>query len=723
MDWQPKAHQYLLTEQYSSVIDLYEQEIESNPDEMSHYWYLGLAYLLDEQEDTAQTIWLMTIAQGNEVQACEWTLSLERVLESEAVRLLNNNKLQTSWVVRQHLHELDPDNIANLLNLVELSIDLGSFDTEILESWEVIKYLEQTSEDSVDCKQLLRTVKKSLNYLTPEVLEFAQKSLRILQNQPDWIHTFILSALKIGEEMEQPGFAAKLTESLLEYDNNNLELLKHLCRFLISSKSFKKASLIAKKYCENSISFSDIFLSNYLLLRVLTFSGAWLQIEPVVQRHRELLRQIFEEKTKQDLTIEVQYSLVPAVCFWAYLQDNLPENRYFQNTLGNLFASKNLTYQFASAKKDSKSSRLKIGYLSHTLRAHSVGWLSRWLFEYYDRNKFDVSLYFVNHNLKDAFYHDWFASKVESAQSFEIDAKKIANKIHEDNIDILVDLDSSTLNTSYEVMSLKPAPIQVTWLGWDASGLPTIDYFITDPYVLAENAQEYYQEKIWRLPHTYIAVDGFEVGIPTLRREDLNIPNDAIVFLSSQAGIKRHPKTIHAQLRILKEVPDSYFLVKAIGDADAVKEVFLTMAEQESISPDRLKFIGYAPSEYSHRANLQIADVVLDTYPYNGATTTLETLWMGVPIVTRVGTTFSSRNSYSFMMNVGVTEGIAWTDEEYIEWGIRLGRDETLRQHVAWKLRQSRQTSPLWNAKQFTREMENAYQQMWEIYAEKENKI
>ena len=134
------------------------------------------------------------------------------------------------------------------------------------------------------------------------------------------------------------------------------------------------------------------------------------------------------------------------------------------------------------------------------------------------------------------------------------------------------------------------------------------------------------------------------------------------------------------------------------------------------MSCDRLRFLPDVAFEEIHRANLGIADVVLDTYPYNGATTTLETLWMGIPLVTRVGEQFASRNSYTRMMNVGVTEGIAWTDEEYVEWGVRLGKDEKLRQQIAWKLRQSRQTSPLWNAEQFTRNMEKAYEQMWLKY-------
>jgi len=163
-------------------------------------------------------------------------------------------------------------------------------------------------------------------------------------------------------------------------------------------------------------------------------------------------------------------------------------------------------------------------------------------------------------------------------------------------------------------------------------------------------------------------------------------------------------------------VPNSYFLIKGGADEKSIKQFFNQLAEEEGLEGDRLRFLPTVTSEEVHRANLGIADVVLDTYPYNGATTTLETLWMCIPLVTRVGQQFAARNSYTMMMNAGVTEGIAWTDEEYVEWGIRLGKDAALRQQISWKLLQSRQTSPLWNAQQFTREMEKAYEQMWQIY-------
>ncbi|MBS0015479.1 MAG: O-linked N-acetylglucosamine transferase, SPINDLY family protein, partial [Arthrospira sp. SH-MAG29] len=256
----------------------------------------------------------------------------------------------------------------------------------------------------------------------------------------------------------------------------------------------------------------------------------------------------------------------------------------------------------------------------------------------------------------------------------------------------------------------------VTWLGWDASAIPTVDYFIADPYVLPENAQDYYSETIWRLPQTYVAVDGFEVGIPSLRREDFNIPENAIVYFITQRGPKYNPELAQLQMQILKQVPNSYLIIKGFNQEESMAGLFFELAEEQGVSREQLRLIGLVLLEQTHRANLAIADVVLDSYPYNGATTTLETLWMGIPLVTRVGEQFAARNSYSMMMNAGITEGIAWTDEEYVEWGVRLGTDERLRQDISWKLRKSRRTAPLWNSKQFTRDMEKAYQEMWKIY-------
>jgi predicted O-linked N-acetylglucosamine transferase (SPINDLY family) len=269
-------------------------------------------------------------------------------------------------------------------------------------------------------------------------------------------------------------------------------------------------------------------------------------------------------------------------------------------------------------------------------------------------------------------------------------------------------------------MCYKPAPVAITWLGWDTSGCPEIDYFIADPYVLPVDAEEYYRTKIWRLPQTYIAIDGFEIEVPTKRRSDYNLPDDAIIYLCAQKSYKHHPDILRLQMQIIKQVPNSYLLVQLRANPESLMRIYQELTDEVGISIDQLRFIEPDPDEMTHRANLQLADVVLDTYPYNGATTTLETLWMGVPMVTKVGEAFVARNSYAFMQNVGVTEGIAYTDTDYVDWGVRLGNDLILRQQVMGKLIQSRKTSPLWNARNFTLAMEQAYQEMWAIYQSKQ---
>ncbi len=718
MTWHSLTLQYLQAENYSAIASFYEEALEREPQNLSHYWHLGLAYLLDGNEDLAQGTWLCALPEGDDTQINEWTASLAHILEQEAQRQFQNQNLQQAWLLCQHLREIQPTNLGNLLLLVNLSIELNYFEPIQLKEWQVANLLLQYNPKKIIPNQLLILAKKTLDYPSLESLDFTKVCIGFANEKEYWLNELLLSAIKIGDVMEQPGLAADLAEICLSLDENSLDALKQVSRLSRSAKRFKRSISAGEKYFQLSRSTADQFLSNNHLLGALVQAGDWLKIPPVLERHRQLLDKILDIDS-ENLDTEVKQTLITATAIFAYQQDNLVENRYFHNRVGALF-QEHSTYYASRPIKPTSHRPLKIGYIAHTLRHHSVGWLSRWLFQYYDREKFHVSVYLVNESFEDEFYREWFSSKVENAQACPIDALDIADRIHRDEIDILVDLDSITLNVTYTALSFKPAPIQVSWLGWDAPGLPSVDYFIADPYVLPEDAHHYYQERIWRLPNSYVAVDGFEVGVPTVRRTDLDIPDDAVVFLSSQVGMKRHPSTVRSQLQILRATPNSYLIVKGLGDDDSVKSVFESIAEQENVPLDRLKFRGLDLTEYDHRANLQIADVVLDTYPYNGATTTLETLWMGIPLVTKAGKTFSSRNSYAFLKQVGVDEGIAWTDKEYVEWGIRLGTDEKLRQRVAWKLAQSRKTSPLWNAKQFTRDMENAYQQMWSIYAEQQ---
>ena len=719
INWQESAYQLWAEGKYSEIASFYEQAIAIESNIKTHYWHLGLAYLLQGYEEEAQVTWMSAMVECSSEELEQWTEELVQILEIEAQRQTASHNFQVSWLIRQHIREIAPTHINNLLQLIQLAIDLEDFHPDYLNHWQVATTLQQYTQ-KINSDLLLQVLQKLLDFPSPEVIEFTEACL---PHQPEdasvFLEIIISYAIKIAYKLGRPDLAIPLTEVCLKIKPERIDILRHLSSFYSDVKAHQQAIETAKRFYEKCPTPLWQVQGSCAVLRALMCAGSWLEVEPAAQHHKSLVMNIVQNPPE---SIELTFTtrLLTSNFFLPYLQDRPRENRWLHNQTARLFQTSLKGYNSSAIdlfqNHDRKVTRqLKIGYIAHILKGHSVGWLCRWLFNYYDRESFQTHVYLMYQDLEDI---EWFQKKVDSVHSFGADPKAMATKIKEDKIDILVDLDSLTLDITCLVMAMKSAPVQVSWLGWDASGIPAIDYFIADPYVLPDNAQEYYQETIWRLPHTYVAVDGFEVDIPTLRREQLEIPIDAIIYLSAQSGYKYHFDTVRLQMQILKQVPNSYLLIKGMAGETALQEFFKHVAESEGINPNRLRFLPRDPNEFVHRANLGIADVVLDTYPYNGATTTLETLWVGVPLVTRVGQQFSARNSYGFMMNVGVTEGIAWTDEEYVEWGVRLGKDASLRQQIAWKLRQSRQTSPLWNAKQFIQEMEKAYKQMWQRYVE-----
>jgi predicted O-linked N-acetylglucosamine transferase (SPINDLY family) len=721
LNWNSDVLLDLYNNNYANVVSFYENLSEANPDDHSIFLHLGLAYLLEENEEAAQTTWLLVIAGADEDEIPLWTCELLRILKGEASRQRQKKNLHKCLLILQNLRELEANNIKTYFELIEVEIQLQQFVPENYLQ-EVCTLLHEKNLD-IDRQQLCIALRSILFFPSPDSLAFAEACLLRLDPLEMGLKVLIEVAASLGYYHNMPLFSIQLAELCLHYKPGYLRALENLPRLYLLVQDYPRAISAAQDFYECCTSLDLKFFSNSLLLKALLSAGAWSDLKLIAVRQKELLKALLDSHNI-NLSLPIIKSLVVFTGFLFYLEDNIQENRCLQNQASQLFLdnlrnNSQVKFPICERVPTSKKDKLKIGYISHTLKSHSVGWLSRWLFKYHNREEFDLSIYLLAQSSEDPFFRSWFSGHVDHVHSFLDDVPAAAEKIYNDEIDILIDLDSTTLDDTLTVMSLKPAPLQVTWLGWDASGLSTIDYFIADPYVLSSDADIHYQEKIWRLPHTYIAIDGFESDVPTLRRNDLNIPCDSIVYLSSQVGMKRHPEIIKMQFNILKEVPNSYFLIKGLSDDATIQEVFIEYADQAGVNPDRLRFLPLMQTEYIHRANLRLADIVLDTYPYNGATTTLETLWMGIPLVTRVGQQFAARNSYAFLMNVGVTEGISWTDEEYVEWGIRLGQDEQLRQQVTWKLKQSRQTSPLWNAKQFTREMENAYREMWSVHVAK----
>lgn len=739
---QQNGEQALSAGDSEAAIACFEQLAECQPSILHHHLCLGIAYLLAGQEEAAQLTWAFAFSEADAAETDALSSVLIQQLQETAREFEQQRDWPNAWLIHQYLHELAPSNPNITLKLIRIAIrnpELASLDldlglAEALENHE--DALEQLDRDllQIAVEEVLQWDRvghlATLNWLKPltpylpyptstaQLLFDKAFHLRIDRSRPQ-NGKVALEFIKCGLQLDPQSFDLKYEKALIYRAFGDFETMVSVAEEIANQASVSTEKLLAK----------ELIVDGFLHL-----PSHWQDAQMHFSDVFQLLEQFAQECQEQPdfyvpLAIAIK-SLFP----YPYFEDNPSQHRALCNQLSKLYyqsvqphsensalasnASKTNKQQPSQPHSDSAKKKLRIGVLSEFMTAHSVGWLSRWIFQHYDRDRFEFYSYIQTcHPYPSGisnFSQQWFADPATVARETFGEADQIAKTIRNDEIDIFLDLDSYTSGRSYAVLALKPAPIQVTWLGYDASGLPTIDYFLADPFVLPENAEDYYAETIWRLPQTYIAVDGFEVGVPTLRRDDLNIPMGAVVYLSAQTAAKRHPDITHCQLQILKQVPNSYLLIKGLGDARSLQTAFYRAAEAAGVSGDRLRFLDRDPNEQTHRAHLGIADVVLDTFPYTGATTTLETLWRGIPLVTRVGQQFSSRNSYTMLRNVGIDTGIAHSAEEYVEWGVRYGKDADLRARVRQQLHASRQTAPLWNAKQFTRDLEAAFEQMWQ---------
>ena len=223
-------------------------------------------------------------------------------------------------------------------------------------------------------------------------------------------------------------------------------------------------------------------------------------------------------------------------------------------------------------------------------------------------------------------------------------------------IDIAIDLSGHTEGTRLDVLSHRPAPVQMTYLGFPGTlGLPFIDYLIADPRIIPPEQQKHYAEKILYLPHCYLPRDTSVVPSPeTPKRSDFGLPEEGFVFCSFNHDYKINPPMFKVWMDLLKEVPGSVLWLMKLNDtaqANLSKE-----ALKHGVNPERLVYATRVPRVEDHLARYRLADLFLDTFPYNGHTTAGDALSAGLPVVTVCGNSFASRVAGSLMHDIGVND-------------------------------------------------------------------
>jgi protein O-GlcNAc transferase len=357
------------------------------------------------------------------------------------------------------------------------------------------------------------------------------------------------------------------------------------------------------------------------------------------------------------------------------------------------------------------SERITIGYLSADFQEHATAHLISELIELHDRSRFRIIGYSYGADdggVARARLRGSFDLFVDFEHASHADA---AARIRADEVDILVDLKGYTMDARPEIMALRPTPIQVSYLGYPGTlGTRAIDYILVDRFVVPADQQEYFTETLVHLPHCYLVNDRRRPIAQAHSRAEYGLPEKGFVFCCFNSPHKITPAIFDIWMRLVERVPGSILWLLETSPAAMANLRREAEARLENGS-ERLIF---APSvtNAEHLARFAVADLFLDTLPYNAHTLTSDALWGGCPVLTATGETFASRVAGSILHAAGLPELVTSTLSEYEATALRLVGDRAELEMLRARIQKSRMEAPLFDTPRFTRAIETAFEWM-----------
>jgi len=367
---------------------------------------------------------------------------------------------------------------------------------------------------------------------------------------------------------------------------------------------------------------------------------------------------------------------------------------------------RSLDFRFPAAGEK----KIKIGYLSNDFHDHATALLLIETLEAHDRDRFSVNAYSYGADDGKAMRRRLVGAFDSFVDISGLSDGEAARAIHRDEVDILIDLKGFTANARSGILMLRPAPLQVNYLGYPGTlGAELCDYIITDDYVTPPASAADYSESFAYMPHSYQPRGRAGPIGPKPTRGSMGLPEQGVVFCCFNQAYKFTPEMFDLWCRLLDAAPGSVLWLLAAPSAEGNLR---NEAWKRGVNGNRLVF---APdlAQGAHLARLQLADLVLDTAPYNAHTTASDALWAGVPIVTCSGSTFPSRVAGSLLRAVGLSELIAVDFDDYFDLAYRLATDPAGLAEIKAKLARNRPTAALFDVAAYTRDLEGLYQSMW----------
>jgi predicted O-linked N-acetylglucosamine transferase (SPINDLY family) len=461
--------------------------------------------------------------------------------------------------------------------------------------------------------------------------------------------------------------------------------------------------------------------------------GRLLEIQKDYAPAEEALAQSLEMNPQQPDAIHHWFHLRQKQCKWPLLE-NLPpgitknqvirsmsplaalaydDDPAFQMYIGEKIVREKFTYPVPALTEKGQTyghDRIRIGYLSGDLCTHAVGLLLPELFELHDRSRFEIFAY--DYSREDGSpLRQRYKDIIENFTSIAgLNDQQAAVKIRADEIDILVDLHGLSLGLRAGVLAQRPAPIQLTYIGYiGATMMPYIDYVITDKYCFTADQAPYYSEAPLLLDRACLPTDRKKQIEPTPTRESAGLPSDKFIYATFNNSYKLNERMFACWMNILKRVPNSVLWI--VDDNVWATQNLRNFASQHGVSGDRLIFTGrVTPPAYL--ARMPLADLFLDNHPYNAGSTASDILWMGAPMITLSGKTFVSRMAGSMLHHAGLSELITNSHAAYEELAVQLSQQPDRLKNISARMLAQRASGGSFDMELFTRNLEQKYMEL-----------
>ena len=316
--------------------------------------------------------------------------------------------------------------------------------------------------------------------------------------------------------------------------------------------------------------------------------------------------------------------------------------------------------------------RKRVAFISADFRIHPVGYLLIEMIENFDKEKFELTGVFTGTPDGSDLWKRYRCAFDHYLDAKNIPSYELAKLLRAMEIDIAIDLSGHTEGTRLDVLSHRPAPVQMTYLGFPGTlGLPFIDYLISDPRIIPPEQQKHYAEKILYLPHCYLPRDTSVVPSPvTPKRRDFGLPEKGIVFCSFNHDYKINPPIFKLWMDLLIEVPGSVLWLMKLNETAQAN--LTNEALKHGVDPSRLVYATRVPRVEDHLARYRLADLFLDTFPYNGHTSTSDALMAGLPVLSLCGKSFSSRVAASLLNDIAMSNLVCYNFQEYHDIALKM---------------------------------------------------